>query len=68
MKLSIKQKELLAEFFGNLSVAWLAGGFIGPFVVGWDIKNVDQVVATSVSLGLILLIIMLLLIQEETKK
>lgn len=33
-KTSSKQKELIAEFLGNIGVAWFAAGVIGVFLSG----------------------------------
>jgi hypothetical protein len=34
LKLSKEQAKLLAEFFANLGVAWLAAGIITPLLTG----------------------------------
>lgn len=45
MKLSKSQKQVLAEFFGNFAVAWLAVGLIGPF---FQEKSVSEAIKSGV--------------------
>ncbi len=35
-KITSSQRELIAEFFANIGVAWFAGGVIGVFVTRTD--------------------------------
>lgn len=65
MELSIKQKELLGQFFGNLAVAWIAGGIIGPFVINWNVDGVDRVIYVSAVAAIIFVGIMLYLVKED---
>lgn len=68
MQLSFRQKEKLSDFFGNLAVAWIAGGVIGPFVISWNITNVKLVLTASALASLFFIIIMLTLMKEESKR
>ncbi len=48
-KISPKQKQLAAEFFANIAVAWFAAGVIGIFLGGY--RNTEQLLI-SLSWGL----------------
>lgn len=65
MEFSIKQKDILAEFFCNYAIAWIAGGFIAPFVAGWDSIKLQGVVLLAAFNIAFSFALMLLLVREK---
>lgn len=55
-KISEKQKQLVAEYFSNIAVAWFAAGVIGPFIGSFKILSE---VISSIIFGLALSVISL---------
>lgn len=44
MKLNISQRKSLGEYCGNLSIAWLAAGVIGPYATRQNIAGTSGVI------------------------
>ena len=65
--LSQKQKEKLAEFCGNLAVAWLAAGVIGPYISKEELAFATQSTFFSIFLAGVLITFMLSLVKEKVK-
>ncbi|MEK7550442.1 MAG: hypothetical protein AAB535_01515 [Patescibacteria group bacterium] len=65
MKFSRKQRDILAQFFCNYAITWLAGGIIGPFTTNWNsADNISIVLASLLSVG-VSVVMMLYLVKEN---
>ena len=60
MELSIKQKEMLAQFFCNYSITWFAGGIVAPFVAGWQMGNTATVLVSVTNIAIAIVIMLYL--------
>ena len=64
IKLSKEQAKLLAEFFANLGVAWLAAGIVAPLITGKIVSEMIKSGLIAVSWTGFLLIFSLYLFKE----
>lgn len=68
MKFDSSQKKILGEYCGNLSIAWLAAGVIGPVVTKQVFGRVGEIVFLSILASSIFLLFMLILSKERRKR
>ncbi|MEK9208970.1 MAG: hypothetical protein AAB910_02740 [Patescibacteria group bacterium] len=68
MKLDYSQRKSLSAYCGNLSIAWLAAGVIGPIVTGRDLKGAGSITLLSILASAIFLLFMLFLVKERRRK
>ena len=68
MGLNVFQRKSLSNYCGNLSIAWLAAGVIGPYISGNNFIDLWKVVSTSIFIAGFSLFLMLALVREESRK
>ena len=64
MKLDFSQRKSLSNYCGNLSIAWLAAGVIGPYVSRQTLGGVRNVVVFSVLMAMFFLTFMSILVKK----
>lgn len=65
-KVNIKQRQGLAEFFGNLAVGWLISGFIVPALSGEFFGSALRTVAITIVWTGVSVFNMLYLLKNES--
>ncbi len=68
MKLNLEQKKSLSNYLGNMSIAWFAGGIIGPLVSRQSYKEIGILIIVSLLISLIFLQSMLILLKGRKRK
>ena len=67
MKLNHNQIKSLSQYCGNLSIAWLAAGVIGPYISKASFDQEWKIVSTSLFVAGFSLFLMLRLLKGELK-
>lgn len=68
MKLNLEQKKALSNYSGNLSIAWVAAGVIGPIVTKQSFNETKNIIFISLLLSGFFLYAMLILIKYKRRR
>jgi len=68
MKLDFSQRKSLSDYCGNLSIAWLAAGVIGPYISGKNLIDSWKIVSVSLFIAGFSLFLILTLLKEGIRK
>ena len=68
MKLDFSQRKSLSDYCGNLSIAWLAAGVIGPYISGKNFIDSWKIVSMSIFIAGFSLFLILTLLKEGIRK